>query len=119
MSELTRQFDLRDKVALITGGSKGLGKAMARGLAEAGADIVICSRNETELRSAAPEIRSGLERRVEWIATDMNNRAAVDALAEESLKRMGRVDILINNAGSNVPQPIDEVTDDAWDRIIE
>lgn len=116
---LPKQFDLTGRVALVTGGSKGLGKAMARGLAEAGADIVISSRHESELRSAREFIAHGLDRKVEWVVTDMNDRAQVDELASESLNRMGRVDILINNAGSNIPQPLDEITDEAWDRIIE
>jgi NAD(P)-dependent dehydrogenase (short-subunit alcohol dehydrogenase family) len=112
-------FDLTGKVALVTGGSRGLGKAMARIYAEAGADIMICSRNEDELRSAATEIGAGLSRRVEWMRVDMANREAVDSLARTTLERLGRVDVLVNNAGSNVPQPIDEVKDEDWDRIVE
>ncbi len=112
-------FDLTGKVALVTGGSKGLGKAMARGLAEAGADVMIASRSAEELQKAAQEISEGLDRRVEWMAADMSDRGQVQALAEETVARLGKVDILINNAGSNQPQAIDEITDEAWDRIIE
>lgn len=112
-------FDLSGRVALITGGSKGLGKAMARGLAECGADIMICSRKEDELAVAATEIGEGLDVRVEYRVTDMTDRAGVDALAAETLERFGKVDILINNAGSNKPQPIDEIDDEVWDQIIE
>ena len=112
-------FDLSGKVALVTGGSKGLGKAMARGFAEAGADVMIASRSEGELKKAVEEIQEGLSVRVAYRVTDMGQRAEVTALAEETLAQMGRVDILINNAGSNQPQAIDEITDEAWDRIIE
>jgi NAD(P)-dependent dehydrogenase (short-subunit alcohol dehydrogenase family) len=112
-------FDLSGKVALVTGGSKGLGKAMARGFAEAGADVMIASRSEGELKKAVEEIQEGLSVRVAYRVTDMGQRAEVTALAEETLAKMGRVDILINNAGSNQPQAIDEITDEAWDRIIE
>lgn len=112
-------FDLTGKAALVTGGSRGLGKAMARIYAEAGANIMICSRNEDELRSAASEIGAGLPVRVEWMTTDMADRAAVAQLAAATLDRLGRVDVLVNNAGSNVPQPIDEVKDEDWDRILE
>jgi len=116
---MTSQFDLSGRVALVTGGSKGLGKAMARAFAEAGADVVICSRNESELPAAAAEIGAGLSRRVEWVKADMTDPRAVSALGQEALARMGRIDILVNNAGSNVPQPIDEITDEAWNRILE
>ena len=112
-------FDLSGKTALITGGGRGLGKAMARAFAQAGADIMISSRTEEELRAAAAEISEGLDVRVEWMAADMVEREQVDRLASETLSRLGRVDILVNNAGSNIPQPIDEISDDDWDRIVE
>ena len=115
----TPLFDLTGKVALVTGGSKGLGKAMARGFAEAGADIVICSRHAGELELALPEILQGTKVRGKSFVTDMTDRKAVQALADSALQAMGRVDILVNNAGSNVPQEIDVVTDEQWDRIVE
>jgi NAD(P)-dependent dehydrogenase (short-subunit alcohol dehydrogenase family) len=112
-------FNLVGKVALVTGGSKGLGKAMARGLAEAGADIVISSRHENELKSALDEILQGTGRRGTYLVADMTKRDQVKQLARTALDRMGRVDILINNAGSNVPQPIDAIKDEDWDNIME
>jgi len=116
---LNSAFSLKGRVALVTGGSKGLGKAMARGFAEAGADIFISSRHADELGAAAAEIGKGTESRVAWAVCDMNRRADVGVLARTALKELGRVDVLVNNAGSNVPQPIDQITDEAWDRIIE
>src|SRR5215468_8305799 len=107
-------FDLSGRVALVTGGSKGLGAAMARAFAAAGADVVICSRHEEELKAAAAGIATGLDVRVEWVTADTSDRKQADALAEVALSRMGRVDILVNNAGSNVPQSIDGIVDDTW-----
>lgn len=116
---LNTMFSLEGRVAMVTGGSKGLGKAMARGFAEAGADIFISSRHADELKAAAAEIQKGTEARVAWAVCDMTNRSEVQHLAETALKELGRVDVLVNNAGSNIPQVIDQITDDAWDRIVE
>ena len=115
----TPLFDLSGRVALVTGGNKGLGKAMARGFAEAGADIIIASRHEEELKVAAAEIRDGTNVKVVHFVVDMTNREQVDQLARQALDAMGRVDILVNNAGANVPQPIDEIRDEDWDNLVE
>jgi NAD(P)-dependent dehydrogenase (short-subunit alcohol dehydrogenase family) len=112
-------FNLRGKTALVTGGSKGLGKAMARGLAEAGADVIISSRHEGELRTALDDILQGLERKGAFIVADMARRDDVTRLAQESLQLTGHVDILINNAGTNRPEAIDAVTDKNWDEVLE
>jgi NAD(P)-dependent dehydrogenase (short-subunit alcohol dehydrogenase family) len=112
-------FDLTGKVALVTGGSKGLGKAMARGLAEAGADVVISSRNEDELRAALDEILKGTGRRGRYVVSDLSRREEAARLAKTSVDLMGRVDILINNAGTNRPQAIDAISDEVWDQIVE
>jgi NAD(P)-dependent dehydrogenase (short-subunit alcohol dehydrogenase family) len=114
-----RGFDLAGKVALVTGGSKGLGKAMAHGLAQAGADVVISSRHESELKDALPEILDGTGRRGEYVVSDLSKRGQADQLAKAALKPFGRIDILINNAGSNKPQAIDAITDASWDEILE
>jgi NAD(P)-dependent dehydrogenase (short-subunit alcohol dehydrogenase family) len=115
----TSLFDLTGKVALVTGGNKGLGKAMARGFAEAGADIVIASRHEEELKSALDEILSGTGRSGVYFVADMANREDVKRLAKSAAEQMGKIDILVNNAGMNAPQPIDQVTDETWDRVVE
>jgi NAD(P)-dependent dehydrogenase (short-subunit alcohol dehydrogenase family) len=112
-------FDLSGKVALVTGGSKGLGKAMARGFAEAGADVILSSRNDGELRSALGEVLKGTDRRGHHVVADLSKREEADRLAKKSVELMGRVDILVNNAGSNQPQAIDAITDEAWDRVLE
>jgi NAD(P)-dependent dehydrogenase (short-subunit alcohol dehydrogenase family) len=112
-------FDLTGRVALVTGGNKGLGKAMALGLAQAGADIVLASRNESELRAALDEILAATGRKGVYCVTDMAKRDDVKRLARTALEKMGRVDILINNAGMNAPEPIDGVTDEMWDKVLE
>lgn len=112
-------FNLTGKTALVTGGSKGLGKAMARGLAQAGADVIISSRHEDELRPALDEILQGTSRHGHFIVADMSRRDEVHQLARSALERMGHIDILINNAGTNIPQAIDEIRDADWDAVLE
>jgi NAD(P)-dependent dehydrogenase (short-subunit alcohol dehydrogenase family) len=116
---MLKLFDLSGKVALVTGGSKGLGKAMARGFAEAGADVVISSRHENELRAALDEILQGTGRRGQYVVADMSRRAEANRLAKAALDKMGRVDVLVNNAGTNKPQPIDAISDEVWDEVLE
>src|SRR5438067_13549979 len=105
-------FKVSGRVALVTGGSKGLGKAMARGLAEMGADIVISSRHEEELRPALDEILHNTGRKGRFIIADMAKRTEVRKLAQTALEQMGKIDILINNAGTNQPQAIDQIKDE-------
>ncbi len=112
-------FDLTGRCALITGGSRGLGKAMALALAEAGADLFLCSRKEKELKPAAAEIAEATGRRVLWRIADMTRRADVADLAAAAQAELGKIDILINNAGFNIPQPIDQISDADWDRLVE
>jgi NAD(P)-dependent dehydrogenase (short-subunit alcohol dehydrogenase family) len=112
-------FNLAGRVALVTGGSKGLGKAMARGLAEAGADVVVSSRSEAELKAALEEILAGTGRRGAFVVADMAQRSEADRLARAALERFGRVDILVNNAGTNAPEAIDAISDETWDRVME
>jgi NAD(P)-dependent dehydrogenase (short-subunit alcohol dehydrogenase family) len=115
----TPLFDLAGKTALVTGGSKGLGKAMARGFAEAGADVVISSRHEDELRAALDDILKGTGRKGHFVVADMSKRDDVKRLAQVALEKAGEVDILVNNAGTNKPQGIDAITDAAWDEVME
>jgi NAD(P)-dependent dehydrogenase (short-subunit alcohol dehydrogenase family) len=112
-------FDLSGKVALVTGGSKGLGKAMARGLVLAGADVFISSRHEDELRAALDAILTGTSRRGRYAVADMANRPDVLRLADVAVREMGCIDILINNAGTNIPEPIDQITDENWNAVME
>jgi NAD(P)-dependent dehydrogenase (short-subunit alcohol dehydrogenase family) len=112
-------FSLAGRCALITGGSRGIGKAIALGFAQAGADLFLCSRHESEVSAAAEEIRSRTGVRVESTAADMARRDDVSRLAALAAERLGKIDILVNNAGWNVPQAIDAVRDEDWDYLVE
>ena len=112
-------FDLSGKNALVTGGNKGLGFAITRGLAQAGANVVIASRTLSDLEHALPRILEGTASHGECIAFDASDRSSVARLGAEALRRMGRIDILVNNAGMNAPQAIDAIDDDTWDRVLE
>jgi NAD(P)-dependent dehydrogenase (short-subunit alcohol dehydrogenase family) len=116
---LKQLFDLSGRTALVTGGSKGIGKAVARGLAEAGANIAISARHEDALKKAKAEIGDGLKVQVEYFVADMIDRSQVKKLAADVLKTFGRCDVLFNNAGSNKPQKLVETTDEVWDNIVE
>ncbi len=116
---LKSPFDLTGRTALITGGNKGLGRAMARGLAEHGADVFIASRNEAELKESLAYILDGTGRKGGYCVVDVADRASIKALAATATKQMGKIDILVNNAGMNQPQGIADITDDVWDRILE
>ena len=112
-------FDLSGRTALITGGSKGLGKAMALGVGRFGADLLICSRHTEELKSAADEIRKATGRRVEWLTADLSSRGNVASLVTAAHDHFGTIDILVNNAGSSNSQTIDTIEDNVWDEIVQ
>ena len=112
-------FDLSGKVALVTGGSKGIGRAMARGLACAGADIVINSRNREEMEEAMRFILDGTGRKGHCVVADLFRREDTERLAREAVEALGRVDIIVNNAGTNIVNPVDQIGDEDWDRLIE
>lgn len=113
------RFSLSGRTALVTGGSKGLGKAMARAFARAGAEVFISSRTERELQAAAAEIAAATAARVEYGVADMTQRDDVRRLAQAALERMGKIDILVNNAGANIPQTIDTIRDEDWSYLVE
>jgi NAD(P)-dependent dehydrogenase (short-subunit alcohol dehydrogenase family) len=111
-------FDLTGQVALVTGGSRGLGREMADALAEQGADLVLCSRNQEEVEQAAAAIAARTGRRVLSLRTDVTDRAQVDALVCAAVERFGRLDILINNAGAGLRKPLLELEDEEWRGIV-
>ncbi|MDX2035920.1 MAG: SDR family NAD(P)-dependent oxidoreductase [Isosphaeraceae bacterium] len=110
-------FRLDGKTALVTGGSKGLGLAMAAGLAGAGARVVVSARDPGELQAAVASLQSR-GGAAAWISADLSQRSEVERLARECTEPFGDVDILVNNAGINIVQPIEAVRDDDWDRVL-
>lgn len=110
MADLKNLFQLNSRVALVTGGSKGLGKTMAAGMAAHGAKVAVCSRNANEATAAAEQIAA--EHGVEAIGLecDVTSPEAVDAMVSEVSDRLGTVNVLVNNAGINIRGPIDELS---------
>ena len=111
------QFDLKDRVAIVTGGSKGLGEAMAAGLASAGANIALVSRHEDEARAAADNLAKEYSVRTIGLAADVTAEADVQAMVGQVTAEFSRVDILINSAGINIRGPIDELTLDEFRQV--
>ena len=112
-------FRLEGRTALVTGGSKGLGRAMALALAQAGANVAICSRNLEEAVEAAEDVASATGRQTAGYTCDVTDGASVAKLAELCRDRFGRIDILINNAGVNVRKPTNQLTEEDWDQVVD
>lgn len=111
-------FDLAGRVAIVTGGNGGIGLGMARGLASAGASVVIAGRNEAKSADAVREIEQLGEKAVA-ITVDITDKAAVAAMVASTLKQFRRLDILINNAGMSVRHPADILSLDDWHTVID
>jgi len=110
-------FDLTGRAAIITGGSKGLGAAMAEGLASAGANVLLVSRNLDEAQAAADEIASGYGVKTAAIQADVSNPEDVDAMVAKAIDQFGKIDILFNNAGINIRGPIDELSYEEFQKV--
>jgi gluconate 5-dehydrogenase len=110
-------FDLSGQVALVTGGSRGLGLQMAHALGEAGAKIMLSSRKAGDLEQAAAELQAaGIDAR--WIAADCGKPEDIARLAAETVERMGPIDILVNNAGATWGAPAEDHPLEAWDKVM-
>ena len=112
-------FRLDGQVALVTGGSKGLGKIMAFGLASAGARVAICSRNADEASQVAQEIAAESGQTVIGLRCDVSDAEAVPALVETVASELGDVNVLVNNAGVNIRGPIDELEFDSFRKVFQ
>jgi 2-deoxy-D-gluconate 3-dehydrogenase len=113
-----KMFDLTKKIAIVTGAGRGIGKTIALGLAEAGADIGLIARTTSELEAIARQIEV-LGRRAVPISSDLTMTEGIQPLVEELTSQLGGIDILVNNAGINIPQDSLDVTVDTWDQIMD
>jgi 2-deoxy-D-gluconate 3-dehydrogenase len=111
-------FRLTDKIAIVTGASKGLGYGVALALANAGAHVVVTSRSLDRAEPVAAEIREMGREALPW-DLEVRSLQSIDAMVEATTERFGRIDILVNNAGINIPEPALAVTEEHWDRLMD
>ncbi len=114
----TNLFDLTGRVAVVMGGTSGIGRAIARGLAEAGADVVASGRREEKVHEVAAEIEK-IGRKSLRHTVDAANRQSIDAFRDSVLAEFGRVDILVNSAGQTFRKPTVDITEPEWDNVID
>jgi NAD(P)-dependent dehydrogenase (short-subunit alcohol dehydrogenase family) len=110
-------YSLKGKVAIVTGGSRGIGRAIALGFAEAGADIVVASRTLSDLEKTAKEIEAK-GRRALAVQTNIAVKSEVDNMVAKTLDKFGTIDILVNNAAINVMRPLVDLREDGWDKVM-
>jgi NAD(P)-dependent dehydrogenase (short-subunit alcohol dehydrogenase family) len=111
-------LDLSGRVAIITGGSVGLGRQMAEGFAEMGANLVLCARKKERCLQTAEELQKlGVE--VLALGCDVRDPASIQAVADATVQRFGRIDILVNNAGTSWGAPVEAMTLEQWNKVIE
>jgi NAD(P)-dependent dehydrogenase (short-subunit alcohol dehydrogenase family) len=111
-------FHLTGRVAIVTGGGVGLGRQMAEGLAEMGANLVLCARKKERCEQAAEELkRLGIQTLA--LACDVKNPASIQAVVDAAVSQFGRIDILINNAGTSWGAPVEEMKLEHWNKVIE
>ncbi|MGV4414453.1 SDR family oxidoreductase [Chryseobacterium sp. T1] len=116
---MLREDALQDKVAIVTGGGSGLGKAMTKYFLELGAKVVITSRNLEKLQATAKELEELTGGKVLAVACDVRNYDEVEAVKEATLKEFGKIDILLNNAAGNFISPTERLSANAFDTIID
>ena len=119
MDDPRSRFDLTGRVAVVTGGSRGLGREMVLAMAAAGADVVIASRKLEACQALAEEVEAQTGRRALPVASHMGRWSDADALADAAYEAFGRVDVLVNNAGMSptYPEPA-AVTEELWDKVL-
>jgi NAD(P)-dependent dehydrogenase (short-subunit alcohol dehydrogenase family) len=118
MPELKQLFDLTDRIALVTGGSRGLGREIAEGLAEAGASLMILSRREPWLGATLAEFKT-MGFRCEGLVCDVSKPEEVQAAVSKTLETFGRIDILVNNAGVSWGAPAEEMPLEKWRMVLD
>lgn len=113
------QFRLDDKTAIVTGGNRGIGRAIAKGLASAGADVVIANRDADAGEAAAEVIAAETSVQAEAVPTDVTDEADVRALIEETVDVFDRLDVLVNNAGMTINTPAEEMSLEEWETVLD
>ncbi|MCP5069292.1 MAG: SDR family oxidoreductase [bacterium] len=119
MTDANALFDLTGKVALVTGGSRGLGKEMVLGFARQGADVVISSRKQEACEALAKQVEAETGRRALAVACHVGHWQACDELVDTAIQAFGQIDVLVNNAGMSPLYPsLDEVSEELWDKVM-
>lgn len=113
------QFRLDGKVSLITGASRGIGRALAEGLAGAGSDVVLTGRDGSTLEAVAADIRRNTGRKAVCVVMDMGSLPDIERTVATAVKELGKVDVLVNNAGLNQRLSALEYTEEVWDTVID
>lgn len=114
----TNIFSLTNKTAIVTGGGRGLGRAIAIGLAQFGADVALVARTENELQKTAREVETQGRRALVY-PSDVSNKQAIERVVNDVVTKWGRVDILVNNAGVDAAKPAIEYTEEDWDFVLD
>src|SRR5680860_387848 len=114
-----KQFDLTGKNAVITGGSKGLGYAMAAGLASAGSNVILVNRNLEDGEASAKKLNNDFETRAKAYAADVTDQSQIESVVNQVISDFGHIDILINSAGINIRGAIDELTHDEFSQVMK
>jgi len=118
MRSVQELFSLEGKTAVVTGGSRGLGLQMAEALGELGARVLVSARKQAELDEAVAHLRArGVE--ADSIAADLSDPDAIAAFADEAMRRLGQVDVLVNNAGATWGAPAEDYPLEAWDKVMD
>ena len=115
--QTNNEFDLSEKIAVVTGAGRGLGHDISLALARYGAHVVACSRTESELETVAEKIKA-MGRQAIPVPMDVSDIRSIRPMVDRAVEVFGRIDILVNNAGINRPQRAEDVTEDNWDQVM-
>ena len=113
---MVKSFSLEGKKAIVTGAGKGIGQAIARAMAEAGANVMLVARTETDLQKVQEIIGN---ERTDYTVADITDRSQIQTAVEKTMERFGAIDILVNNAGMNIRSKLLDATDDEWHKIMD
>jgi NAD(P)-dependent dehydrogenase (short-subunit alcohol dehydrogenase family) len=112
------KIDLTERVAIVTGGGRGIGRAISLGLAGAGASVVVCSRTQAELEAVVEEIKQ-MGGRALPVVTDLTSKEQLETLVDTTVREFGRIDILVNNAARSFLRSLLDLREDGWDKVFD